>query len=177
MEGNLRLCPLLKTRLVSNHTLVPRSFQFPEQKGRNQDRSRSYSCPRPPSHACRTSLLRPQMSEDALLQPCPRLNGRVLRQCSVDLILQGLALGQVEFIRVVGHRFFSKAASLSLRTCRARKMRDRTAASLIPNIKAIPRGVISSMVDKISGFRSFSGRASIQRCNRAPTCALCKVWS
>ena len=58
-------------------------------------------------------------------------------------------------------------ANFSRKICRARKTRDRTAASLMPSVAATSVGDISSIVDRINGSRNFSGRArdhSLQHC-------------
>jgi hypothetical protein len=62
-------------------------------------------------------------------------------------------------------------ASFSFKILRARNTLDRTVASLIPRVAATSLGDISSIVDKINGWRSFSGKAAIRTSSAALTCA------
>src|SRR5579871_1621777 len=67
--------------------------------------------------------------------------------------------------------------NFSLKICRARKIRERTAASLMPRVAPTSRGDISSIVDRIRGSRSFEGKAAISLVTADSICAPCKASS
>ena len=96
-------------------------------------------------------------SPEPALRVRPGLDGGVLGQRCIECAVEFVLFVCLPWFPLLTHAS-SVAASFSRRIWRARKTRDRTAASLIPSVAATSLGDISSIVDKISGCAQLFGQ-------------------
>ena len=117
-------------------------MQFNPGSHREQSRGESRrEAPSPPPLSSSALLLEP--SQYAIFQARQRFY--------LAILAQGIAQNPVEFVGCFHDIFSVKAESLSLRTCRARKMRPRTAASEMPKTSAICGELNSFIAERTSG--------------------------
>src|SRR5579862_3862309 len=123
-----------------------------------------------------------QIGQNSFFQSDAWLDRGIIRQRAIQLTVELIRRSIVIRLVALFHLTHldsppADCASFSFKICRARNTLDRTAASLIPNVAATSRGVISSTVERIRGSRSFAGNATISFSRSALTCRPCNVSS
>src|SRR5437660_3078331 len=177
---NLGLDFLRRSGRLMDHLIPSNLPHSVDHECHHNHRHSNNCCPSPPRNRSWRVLLCFQPGKNPIFESGPGLDRGVLCKRGVKLIIQSGRLWTVPIVLVIGHScLFSpiRSASFSRKICRARNTRDRTAASLIPNVAATSLGDISSIVESTSGSRSFLGKAAINRCSIAPIWTPCTASS